>query len=128
MKNAVKEQFGLHTYWQKYGCICRPFWDWISFTRSMKQNQTSIAKYLEYNLIILCTDFIVPLSDNKWLQEKLCYIIPGYFLVTTLKRMTRWYISNLKTNTAKEDPSLDFSLKNTWNKKRSFGRNKTMYR
>ena len=63
--------------------------------------------------MILCTDFIASLSYDKWLQEKLCYIIPGYFLVTTLKRMTRQYISTSKTSTAKEDPSLDFSLKNT---------------
>ena len=51
-----------------------------------------------FTIYLLCVDFIVLVSKNMCLQEKLCEIKLIYFLLMTLKRMKKSYISILRTN------------------------------
>ena len=51
-----------------------------------------------FTIYLLCVDFIVLVSKNMCLQEKLCEIKLIYFLLMTLKRMKKSYISVLRTN------------------------------
>ena len=61
---------------------------------------------------LISVDFIVSLSYNICLQEKLCQIILLCFLRITIKSMTKNYISILKINMA-EEVSLEFRLRKT---------------
>ena len=49
-----------------------------------------------FTIYLLCVDFIVLVSKNMCLQEKLCEIKLIYFLLMTLKRMKKSYISVLR--------------------------------
>ena len=63
------------------------------------------------NFII--SGYILLLSQNICLQEKLCQIIPIIFSTNGYKKKEkRKDISTLKTNTTKENAGLEFRLKN----------------
>ena len=62
-------------------------------------------------MTLSCEGFMVLLSYNRCLQEKLCYILPIYSLLTTIKGITRQYINNLKTNMTKYFLGLEVTLK-----------------
>ena len=50
-----------------------------------------------------------------------------YFILTTIKNMTKWYISTLKRNMEKENGGLDFRLKKIDETITFFRKNKTWF-
>ena len=75
-----------------------------------------------FTIYLLCVNFIVLVSKNMCLQEKLCEIKLIYFLLMTLKRMKKSYISVLRTNMS----SLKVRLKEKKNETRNYHLNDLM--